>query len=44
MRLPSESPNTTTNSSDEITGARTVWLQRRITRRASRAASQNRLT
>ena len=43
MRLPSDSPKTTTNSSEDTTGATTVWLQSRITRSASRAASQNRL-
>ncbi len=43
MRLPSDSPNTTTKSSEDTTGATTVWLHSRITRRASRAASQKRL-
>ena len=44
IRLPSDRPNTTTNRSDETTGATTVWLHSRVTRSASRAASQKRLS
>ncbi len=40
MRPPSESPNTRMNSSEETTGASTVWVQSFDTRSVSRRQSQ----